>query len=99
MANSGNHAATIQGHLEPAGYEQITSLNTVKGLTPTDQAKLCLIQPQTKDVMWRDDGTNPSSTVGMFLAANDTLVYTGKFSAIKFIETSASAKINVTYYK
>ncbi len=99
MANSGNHAATIQGHLEPAGYEQISTLSAAKGLTPPDQAKLALIQPQTKDISWRDDGTSPTASVGMFLAANDTLVYTGVFSAIKFIETSASAKINVTYYK
>lgn len=99
MAESGNHAKTIQGHLEPAGYQQITSLNIVKALTVPKYAKLVMIQAESQAVRWRDDGTNPSGTVGMVLAAGDTLVYTGKFAAIKFIEAAASAKLNVTYYK
>lgn len=35
----------------------------------------------------------------MVLAAGTSLVYTGSFAAIKFIEVTASAKLNVSYYK
>lgn len=84
--------------LVPLGYQQIDTLNAAKGLTLPDKAQYALIQPQTQDVRWRDDGTDPTSAVGIVLAAGDDFFYTGDLSAIKFIETAASAKINVSYY-
>lgn len=94
-----NAARTIKAFLEPKGYAQITTLTAAAGLgTIPDFAKLVLIQPETKDVRWRDDGTDPTSTVGMVLAAGETLEYTGDMSAIKLIETAASAKVNLTFY-
>lgn len=93
---------TRSGYVEPisGSYEQITSLNTAKGLTsPPSGATMVMIQPETQSIRWRDDGTNPTSAVGMIVAAGDILFYTGNFADIKFIEVSASAKINVTYYR
>ena len=88
----------IDGQREPLGYQQITGLNTVKGLTVPEGTRLAVIQPETEDVRWMDDGTNPTSSVGISLAAGEEKRYTGDFSAIKFIETAASAKLNVSYY-
>ncbi len=114
MANSGNHAPTIQGHLEPAGYFQITTVDDGAGaaislvdamalLTPAavppKQAKLVLIQARAQNVRWQDDGVAPTTTTGMLLVANDTLVYTGKFSAIQFLEVTSGAVLNLTFYK
>ena len=91
---------TRSGYMEPAGYVQITSLSSAVGLSSIpDGATLAVIQPETQNVRYRDDGTNPTTSVGMILAAGDLLYYTGTMSALKFIEVSASAKINVTYYK
>jgi len=91
-------------NLSPFGYQQITSLSSATALTipaPTNAvpATLALIQAETQDVRWRDDGTNPTASVGMVLAAGETLPYTGDLSKLKFIETTASAKLNISYYR
>lgn len=88
------------------GYQQITSLSSAATLTvpATDKnglsAKptLAVIVPETQAVRWRDDGTAPTSSVGMPLAVGQPLEYDGDLSKIQFIEQSASAKINVSYY-
>jgi hypothetical protein len=88
------------------GYQQITSLSSATGLTvPTTDLNglncrpaIALITPETQAVRWRDDGVNPTASVGMPLAAGVTLQYDGDLTAIKFIEQSASSKLNITYY-
>jgi hypothetical protein len=85
--------------LVPAGYQQITDVAASVGLTVPTGSVLALVQAQDQAVMWRDDGTDPTGTVGMVLSAGETLVYNGDLSAIEFIETAASAKLNVSYYK
>jgi hypothetical protein len=49
-------------------------------------------------VRWRDDGTAPTASVGMPLAVGVPLQYDGDLTNIKFIETAASAKLNISYY-
>jgi hypothetical protein len=91
---------TRAGYMESAGYIQITSLSSAVGLGAIpDGTTLAIIQAETQNVRYRDDGTNPSASVGMLLPAGDLLYYTGKMADLKFIEVSASAKLNVTYYK
>jgi len=80
------------------GYQQITSVSSASGLTPPQGATLALIVPETQAIRWRDDGTNPTASVGMPVAAGSYLSYDGDLNRIKFIEQSASAKINVSYY-
>lgn len=99
MATNGNFSSTIQGHLVPNGFQQITTVSAAVGLTVPDGTKLAMIQAESQNVRWRDDGTNPTAAIGMKLVANDILVYTGVMSAIKFIEETGSAKLNITYYK
>lgn len=90
--------ATVQGSINPLGYQQITSLSSATALTVPVGATMAVIIPQTQAVRWRDDGTNPSATVGMPLAVGSTLTYTGYLEQIKFIEQTASAAINIAYY-
>jgi hypothetical protein len=59
---------------------------------------IALITPETQAVRWRDDDVNPTASVGMPLAAGVTLQYDGDLTKIKFIEQTAGAKINVSYY-
>lgn len=88
------------------GYQQITSLSSVQSLTvPTldktglnQKPTFALITPETQGVRWRDDGTAPTSTVGMPLAAGVTLQYDGDLNKIQFIEQTGSAKLNISYY-
>lgn len=91
-------AATVKG------YDQLTSLSTAKtlaqgglGAVPTG-ATYAIIEAETQTVRWRDDGTSPTASVGMSLSPGSQLFYDGNLAAIKFIETTASAKLNVSYY-
>lgn len=66
-----------------------------------DKAAFALIQPLTQNVRWSDDGTNPTATNGMQLAAGTTLKYTGGrdgLRAIRFIEEAAGAALCVSFY-
>ena len=88
------------------GYQQITSLSSDTGLTvPTrtpdgskQQPTFALIIAETQGVRWRDDGTAPTASVGMPLAAGVPLQYDGDLTKIKFIEQTGSAKLNISYY-
>jgi len=80
------------------GYQQITSLSASTALTVPSGATRALVIPQTQNVRWRDDGTAPTASIGMPLAAGTILSYDGDLSRIRFIETTASAAINISYY-
>lgn len=80
------------------GYQQITSLSAATALTVPSGATLAVVIPESQAVRWRDDGTNPTGSVGMPLAIATTLSYDGDLSRIRFIEQAASAKLNVSYY-
>lgn len=85
------------------GYEQITSLSSAAGLTiptPRDGGKLvfALITAEDQTVRWRDDRVAPTSSVGMQLRVGDALEYDGNLNDIQFIEETATAKLNVSYY-
>jgi hypothetical protein len=88
------------------GYQQITSLSSATGLTVpqtnpeglASKATFALIVAETQNVRWRDDGVNPTASVGMPLAAGVPLQYDGDLTKIRFIEQTASAKINISYY-
>jgi hypothetical protein len=85
----------------PVGYQQITSLSAAAALTVPAGATFAIIDTESQGVRWRDDGTDPTSTVGKPLPATDgvDLFYDGDLSRIKFIEQAASAKLNVAYYR
>jgi hypothetical protein len=80
------------------GYQQIILLSSATGLIVPQGATLALIVPETQNVRWRDDGTDPTASVGMPIFVGASLSYDGDFNRIKFIETTASAKLNVAYY-
>ncbi len=89
------------------GYQQITSLSSAVSLTvPTidpvsglnARPTIALITPETQGVRWRDDGTDPTGSVGMPLSAGVTLQYDGDLRKIRFIEDVAGAILNVSYY-
>jgi len=80
------------------GYQQITSLSSATGLTVPVGATMAVIAPLTQGVRWRDDGTNPTASVGMPISAGAYFNYDGDLKNIKFIEQTASAELNVSYY-
>jgi len=99
-------ALTLKAVTSCLGYQQITSLSASTGLTvPTtdpsgnkQQPTIALIVAETQGVRWRDDGTAPTASIGMPLATGVLLQYDGDLSKIRFIEQTASAKLNISYY-
>lgn len=88
------------------GYQQITSLSASAALTvPVVDANglsvkpvIAIITPEVAGIRWRDDGTDPTATVGMPLASGVTLQYDGDLTKIRFIQQTAGAIINISYY-
>lgn len=99
-------ALTLKAVTTRLGYQQITSLSSATGLTVPQvdlnglacKPSIAIITAETQAVRWRDDDVDPTASVGMPLAAGATLQYDGDLTKIKFIQQTASAKINVTYY-
>lgn len=80
------------------GFQQITGISASTALTVPDTATYAIIHCTTQATRWRDDGTAPTGTVGMVLAAGGELRYDGNLKAIRFIESAVGAILNVSYY-
>lgn len=89
------------------GFEQVSSISSAKGLsgvgspTPAIPAGAHGVEliASGQNVRWRDDGTDPTASVGMLLVVGVPYFYMGNLSAIKFIETTATATVGVRYFK
>lgn len=95
---SGAIPVVVRGGLTPLGFEQIASLSASAALTVPIGATLAVVQAESADVRWRDDGTAPTASVGMRLPADGERVFDANLSALRFIQATASAVINVSYY-
>jgi hypothetical protein len=90
----------------PRGFQQLTVSTTAVALpsvpsTPGQAADLAVISLNaTNGLRWRDDGTNPTSSVGMLAAGGSTFEYRGSLSALRLIrEGAADAVANIAYYQ
>jgi hypothetical protein len=85
----------------PLGYQQLTSVTTSTALTVPGTATYAIVTVEAQTVRYRDDGVAPTATVGMPLPAQAVLVVGGaaELAAIRFIQATAGAIIDVSYYK
>lgn len=85
----------------PLGYQQITSLSASTALTIPTGASVAVITIETQAVRYRDDGVAPTGSVGWPIAVGQPVPFYGaaEIAALRFIEQTASAKIDVNYYK
>ncbi len=84
---------------KPLGYQQITSLAAAAPLTVPAGTSYILFKPNAQAVRFRDDGVNPTASIGYPVAAGSEYVYTGASpGALRFIETTAGATLDVLYY-
>ncbi|MDE2426234.1 MAG: hypothetical protein KGO96_10060 [Elusimicrobia bacterium] len=66
----------------------------------TPRVDFVLLKAATENISWRDDGAAPTATVGMLMQTTDEpLLYSGDLLAIQFIQVSASAVLNASYYQ
>lgn len=85
--------------LQALGYQQITSLSSATALTVPAGTAVVVMKPAAQAVRFRDDGTNPTGSVGYPLAVGSEFVYEGGSpGAIRVIESAASATLDVLYY-
>lgn len=78
-------------------HDPITDLSTAVGLTVPAGTAYALIAVEGKDVRYRDDGTDPTASVGFPLEAG-TLFTHEKPGLLKFIEQVPGAALSVNYY-
>lgn len=83
----------------PLGYEQITDTDAAFGLTVPNGATSAVITAEAQDVRYRDDGIDPTASIGMPLAKGLPLQYSGTLSKITFIAQTNGAILNVSYYR
>ena len=84
--------------IEPVGYRKITSLSSAKGVL-IGEGRVALIQAINQNIRYRDDGSDPTSSTGMVLFAGQSIWYTGDLRALRFIEETAGAEVNILAYK
>jgi hypothetical protein len=84
--------------MKPVGYQQITAPSTNTALTVPSGASCALIQAELQNIRWRDDGTAPTTAVGMQIAAGDSMLYVGDLATIQVIQEASTGKVNITYY-
>lgn len=89
----------------PLGHESLTVGVSAIGfadLPEVDRVRRVVIRTLNQPVCWRDDGTDPTSSTGMYLGSGDTLVYDAtEPNELKFIRASdatGDADVRVAYY-
>lgn len=91
--------AAIQPQYQPLGFQQLTGMSSVTALTVPAGATFALVQAEAQSVRWRDDGTNPTASVGMLLTAGVPQTFWGNLATVLFIQATSGAILNVSYYK
>ena len=83
----------------PRGHQQLTSITTATSLTVPPAARMCIMNCENQSVRWLDDGSAPSSTLGMLMkAADPSLIYYGWPGNIQVVAQQTGAILNVAYY-
>jgi hypothetical protein len=93
----------LEKPLKFLGYEQVATLSSAVGLTsiPNDVAE-AWVQAVGQDVSFRADGTDPTAGIGQIIPTGVGVWWNldaAELHKCKFIETAASAKLNVIYFR
>lgn len=97
--------AGISTSLSPAGYQQLTVSTTAVALTvpvAATRTRLAVIGVESNPIRFRDDGTDPSATVGTLVKADNFVLVCGadairQFKAIR--QGASDATLNIHYYQ
>lgn len=87
---------------QPLGYVQM-SVTTVVNLStiPSNPApSKVAITTETNNIRYRDDGSDPTASVGMLIKTTDPIfVYDGtKIASVRIVSVTGTAVVNVAYY-
>lgn len=96
-------SAACPASLSPYGYQQLTVSTSAVGLTVPAGAQCAEVLLGSNTIRLRDDGTNPTSSVGVpygtgFPASGFT-VFSHSMSSVKFIrQGSSDSELNALFY-
>ena len=99
------NSVRLSGPYLPAGYCQLTSLGSATALSscsggvPAGSSIAEICTESGSSVYYRDDGQNPTTSVGMLVPASTCFQYAGSLTAIKFIQTGSGAVLDVDFYQ
>lgn len=81
-------------------FQNNIALVTATSLTPPPQANFAVIAVKGGPINWTNDGTTPTTVVGIPAAAGERIVYTGPLDLFKAIQTDTNnpATISIAYF-
>jgi len=80
----------------PQGYAQVVGISSA--ISPPVPGRILILMPEAQGIRIRDDGTDPTATVGFLITAGTIYEYKGDTSKLKIIEDAASTTLNVLGY-
>lgn len=86
--------------IDPLGYRHVDlSTTTVYELNDIPGgSSLALIKIEGASIRYRDDGVDPTATVGMPLSPGETLQYDASMGDLRLIAQSTGAVANISFY-
>lgn len=91
----------VHPSLTPLGYQQLTVSATAVGFTlPAGVTVLMAVaMVETNTIRYRDDGVNPTASVGTLVQANVPVVVCGAaISSFRAIRTGSDAALSINFY-
>lgn len=88
----------VGGGLEALGQAQVVLTTTTPyAVSAPAGTTLILARVEAADARWKDDGTDPTTAVGMPLLDGETLRYDAD-SQLRFIAQASGAILNLAFY-
>lgn len=96
---------TYPAERKPKGFRTLDVSSTAVDLADAtggipSSATRAIISVATDAIRWRDDGSDPTASVGIYVAANASLEIPSRESilAFKAIRVTTDAVLNIAYY-
>lgn len=80
----------------PRGYSQVVGISSA--ISSPVPGRILYLMPENNGIRIRDDGTEPTPTVGFLIPAGVCYIYIGDTSKLRIIEIAVSATLNVLGY-
>lgn len=83
----------------PVGTYQQMAVTVAANLASVPAgATYAVISVEGNAIRYRDDGTDPTATVGMPVAVGGTVTYDGALARLRLVAQAGTATVNVSYY-
>ncbi|MDE3023032.1 MAG: hypothetical protein KGI54_14485 [Pseudomonadota bacterium] len=105
--NYTGHSSTTPIYSKPAQFVPVAPSQMALSVSSTSATTLTVpagvlyanITVEGEGIRWRDDGTNPTATVGQPVPVGAMLTYYANPSNLRIIAQQGTATIDVSYYK